>query len=54
MLSFSVDYLHEKNLGDHLIPSRDIDDQRMQQSAQLRGRAGHTQAKVAASYATFL
>ena len=42
MQSFFDDYLHVKNLRYQLIPSRDIDDQRIMQPDWIRGTTGHS------------
>ena len=39
-------YLHAKNLKNQLIPSRDINDQRISQSDWTKGTIGHIQTKV--------
>ena len=47
-------YLQEKNLWYSLIPSRDIDDQRILQSDWTRDTTGNTQLKLAVSDPFFL
>ena len=53
MLASLDDYLHAKNLRYQLIPSRDIDVQRILQTDLARGTPDHIQPKVVVSDATF-
>ena len=54
MLLFSDDYLHAKNLRDPLIPSRDIDGQRILQSDWVGSTIAHITSRVVVSDAIFL
>ena len=54
MLPSLDDYLYAKNIRNHSIPSRDIDDQRILQSDWPRDTTGHTQSRVVNSDTTFL
>ena len=53
LLSCLDGHLCAKNIRYKLIPSKDIDEQRILQSDWIRGTPGHTQSKVVVSYATF-
>ena len=53
MLASLDDYHHAKNLSDRLVPSRDINDQRIRQFDWTRGTTSHTQPKVVVTDSTF-
>ena len=53
MLPFLMIISSQKNLRYPLIPSRDIDDQRLLQSDWTRGTTGYTQPKMIVRDATF-
>ena len=52
MLPSLDDYLHAKNLRQQLIPSRDIDNQRILQYGWTSGKTDHTQPKMVVSMLT--
>ena len=52
-LPFTDDYPHDKNLRYHLIPAKDINDQRMLQSDWTKSTAGQTQPKMVVSDVMF-